>query len=83
MKLKYIIDEFNGIMIFPLYVNHDVAAAALTGGSRSPIIGAGFIEIFDGVVTCYGRSESLDINSNGNGDAQIIANKLDLKIDNL
>jgi hypothetical protein len=83
MKLKYIIDELNGFMIFPPYVNHDNAAALLTRTTRSPIIGAGFIEIFDGIVTCYGRSESLNINSNGNADAIIIANKLDLKIDNL
>lgn len=78
MKLKYIIDEANGFSIFPPYVDHDVAARPMQARGFS-IVGAGFIEIFNGEVTCYGKSQSLQINSRGSVDSEIIAYSFDLK----
>jgi len=78
-KLKYVVDECDGFAIFPPYVNHDDVARlmALRG---FPVVGAGFIEIFDGEVHCYGKSQSLKMASRGSLDDTVIAKHLDLEV---
>lgn len=79
MKLKYIIDELGGFSIFTEYGNHDDVARGFTMKSFTEIVAAGFIEIMDGEVTCYGESISLKIKSRGEFDAEIITQHLNLK----
>lgn len=79
MKLKYIIDDLDGFAIFVDYVQHDMVAKPFLSHT-GPIVGAGFIEIMDGEVFCYGESVSLRVKSRGVVDAAIIAHKLDLKV---
>lgn len=78
MKLKYIIDQLDGFMIFAPYVNHDDAARQLSklGGE---IVGAGFCDLVDGVIQCWGESNSLRIKSRGIIDAKIIAERTGIK----
>ena len=78
MKTKYIIDEINGFLIFPEYIQHDMAAKILTCHGYE-ILGAGFVDLSGGVVTCYGESISLGIKSRGQEDAEILARKLKLE----
>lgn len=77
-KLKYIVDAIGGFAIFPPYVNHDTVGALMSKAGIPPV-GAGFIDIFDGEVQCYGESVSLRIKSRGEEDSKEIAKKLDLK----
>jgi hypothetical protein len=76
-KLKYIVDELNGFAIFSNYINHD-DVGRLMERRGAPPVGAGFIEIFDGKVHCYGKSESLRISSRGSIDDSVISTHLDL-----
>lgn len=79
-KLKYVIDELGGFMIFPDYVEHEDAAAQLVSGGHSSIVSAGFIDFTDGKVHCYGRSKSLGIESQGHFDDETIAEQLTIEI---
>lgn len=79
--MKYIIDELNMFVIFPNHINHDDMARLHCKPIGCSIVGAGFIEIFDGIVSCYGESVSLRIKSRGHIDSEIIAYALDLKTD--
>lgn len=77
-KLKYIVDCADGFVIFPGYIDHDSIGNLLSRRGIDPK-GAGFIEIFDGTVTCYGESISLCMKSRGVLDAEPIAKNFDLK----
>lgn len=81
MKTKYVVDELGDYAIFPNHINHDLVGRLFNSNHRR-IAGAGFIEIFDGVVNCYGESLSLGIKTRGSVDSEIIANKMNLKFDN-
>jgi len=74
-KLKYIIDDHDCFMIFSNRVVHSDAACILCRGldPRPTIVGAGFIDLIDGVVFCYGESISLDVKSRKQTDSAIIA----------
>jgi hypothetical protein len=76
--MKYIVTEYNGVeemFVFPDTINHDCMAEALcriknttsSGWVRIPRnpISAGFITV-DG--ECYGRSETLNLDSRGIAD---------------
>jgi hypothetical protein len=78
-KLKYIVDELGGFAIFSGYINHDVVGRQFEMRGAPPV-GAGFIEIFDGKVHCYGKSESLKLTCRGEADDRAIANALDLDV---
>ena len=80
MKLKYVVDEMGGCAVFTGYVNHDSIGQAC-GRHRLTIVGAGFIEIIDGIVNCYGESLSLNIKSRGKEDAKCVANTLGLDVE--
>lgn len=43
------------------------------------VVSAGFVEIADGEITCFGRSEGLHIPSRGARDAEIIAHALEAR----
>lgn len=79
-RIKYVVDEVGGYIIFPMMVMHSDAAAALRRGTYSSIVGAGFMEIRNDTVYCFGHSESLHIKSRGKEDAEAIARGLDLKV---
>lgn len=78
--MKYIIDELNMFVIFPKHINHDDMARLHCKPIGCSIVGAGFIEIIDGIVSCYGKSISLNIKSRGHFDSEIIAYAFDLKV---
>lgn len=77
MKLKYVVDELGEFAIFSEYVKHSDVANQFR---HTEIVGAGFVEIFDGEVTCYGESTSLKIKSRGEKDATLIAHKFNLNV---
>ena len=79
-QFKYIIDRIDQFVIFSPSVQHIDAADLLMGDYGSDIVGAGFIDMFDGGVCCYGTSISLKIDTRGNIDSEIIANSLGLKV---
>lgn len=82
MKTKYIIVSDNTgmeqIVIFSQFMNHNDVARGIHG----KVISAGFIAISsdnDGpVIICYGRSESLNIDSRPDEDVLIAKEQLDI-----
>jgi len=79
-ELKYIIDEAGNFMIFSPAIHHKSANRSSQAHTYSKCVGAGFISLQGGQVSCWGYSESLMIRSNGRADAEIIAEALGLKI---
>ena len=79
--LKYVIDEMDGFMLFPPYVQHDDAARQLTNAGYCSIVGAGFVSFLAGKVCCYGKSTSLRIESRNNFDSAVIAEKLGMQVE--
>jgi hypothetical protein len=77
-KLKYIIDVIGGFAIFPSYIDHDTVGNLMTKRGIDPV-GAGFVDVFDGEVQCYGESVSMRMKSRGDEDSKVIAKLLDLK----
>lgn len=71
MNLKYIVmddmvNDMEGFIIFPEYVQHDKMAESL--GGKHKAISAGFVKFATGnigqpVATCYGYSTSLGLKS--------------------
>ena len=70
LKMKYIIVDHEILGVVPIMfgssLRHDLF------WHRSEIIGAGFVEIGDQTVFCYGESESLKIKSRGEEDERVI-----------
>lgn len=71
-KSKYIIFETPELLetpvVFPMWLDHAGVATALTGGDLSKVVSAGFVNVIPkrdyGIeVYCFGRSESLKIES--------------------
>lgn len=77
--LKYILDEDGNFMIFSPVTYHKTAYRAMSNHALSKCVGAGFIKLGNGKVRCYGRSESLNIASNGVLDSTAIAQQLGLQ----
>ncbi len=77
--LKYILDESGQFMNFSPVTHHKTAYRAMSNHSYEKCIGAGFISLSGGKVRCWGRSESLNIASNGVLDSESIAPKLGLE----
>ena len=73
-EMKYIVYD-NGWsdipIIFPVVISHDQMAFNLPGASRDNIIAAGFCQIIDGEICCYGESTTLKKQSRPE-DSQII-----------
>lgn len=80
-SLKYIIDEDGHFMIFSPTIHHITANQASQRHTGSLCVGAGFIYLSNGIVSCWGYSESLNIKSNGIVDAKFIAESLGLKVE--
>jgi len=72
-QLKYIVDENGNFMVFSPTIHHRTAEKSSYYHTRAKCIGAGFVSFGNRTVSCFGRSESLNINSNGIEDAKIIA----------
>jgi len=71
-RAKYIIFETPELLetpiVFPVWLEHSGVARALTGGDLSKVVSAGFVTVtpkrdYGIQVDCFGRSESLDIDS--------------------
>jgi hypothetical protein len=76
MRTKYIIANIDGLptpFIFPeTFIHADLAK----GVGRRPILGAGFVSLLDGKLTCYGESISLNVKSRGDIDSKILNSML-------
>lgn len=59
------------MIMFPKVLNHDDTAALFRGFS---VISAGFVDLIS--QKCYGRSESLNLDSRPNEDSQLLENLL-------
>lgn len=81
MKFKYINCQLTGVILWPFtdHVWHKHIARAAQQEEHNPVMSAGFAEIGGGKVRCYGRSESLSIDSNPAVDAKAIASALGLE----
>lgn len=77
---KYIVDEDGNYMIFSSAIHHHTAQQASSRHVRVPCVGAGFIGITSSGVACWGYSESLNIKSRGEADAEVIARRLNLQV---
>lgn len=77
MEMKYIRHSQIGFVLWPrtddLWHSHVAAAIPLKHGKK--ITSAGFCAVHEGTVTCWGRSESLDIDSHPD-DAEMLARQL-------
>lgn len=66
-KSKYIIIQHNQHLtvpyIFSDLMNHDQIARAVANSMYPIVIGAGFCYVEDGLYVCYGKSESLQVES--------------------
>lgn len=82
MKFKYINCELTGPILWPYtdHVWHKHIARAAQHEEPNPVMSAGFAEIADGKVRCYGRSDSLGIASNPTADACAIADVLGMEV---
>jgi len=74
-ELKYIIDEYDNFMIFSPIVQHVHAARPLINTTDSLIVGAGFCNIRNGYIECWGESISLNVKSRGKIDSDILNKK--------
>lgn len=80
MKFKYINCKQTGVILWPHtdLVWHKHVANAAQQEDRNPVLSAGFADIANGKVRCYGRSDSLGIASAPH-DSEVIAEMLDLE----
>lgn len=81
MKHKYVrIDNF-GVILFPM--QHDVmhvdVCKLIERNTGSRCVSAGFVDLYDGTVRCYGRSESIGIGGAPDDEA-VIARQLGLRV---
>ncbi len=61
----------------PVLFPHEFIHSWVAGQMRPlEVVAAGFVEIADGVVRCYGHSSSLRIASRGDRDSQLITKNL-------
>ena len=68
---KYIVSD-SDVIIFPAYFDHVETCRNVFGG-RKDVKGAGFVKFRgDGSVECFGRSDSLDVDSRGEEDAVLV-----------
>ena len=72
--MKYVIDEYDHVIIFNDQINHDQIVVALPGRP----ISAGYVTIFNNNVKCRGESLKLKISSRGEEDVKIITRHIDL-----
>jgi hypothetical protein len=71
-KSKYIIVD-NGSWDIPIVFGDIMPHNTLAKGVRGTVVGAGFCYITDeGKYFCYGRSESLNIDSRGEVDSKFL-----------
>lgn len=74
MELKYIMIDKMKYVLFCHAIQHVQMRDALAKEfGACNVTSAGFVEISDGSVYCFGRSESLDIDSDPVRDAHIIS----------
>lgn len=80
-KHKYVRFEKLGFVLFPMTdaVYHADMRFMTHGkdGTKDKIVSAGFVEFYEGELSCYGRSESLDIGSM-RGDEEALKKQLGL-----
>ncbi len=76
IELKYITTKQGHAILWPRTdsVWHSHIARSVVGGAKS----AGFVSIADGVVSTFGRSESLNLDR-AEGDDALIADQLGLR----
>jgi hypothetical protein len=79
-EYKYVVDDMGGCSIFPPYIQHSDVSHLHAKRGLSSIVGAGFLEISDGEVQCFGKAVSLNIRSRGEEDAVIVAEHLGLTV---
>lgn len=85
-RAKYVIFKAESLetpVIFPLWLKHSDVALAITGGDLSKVLSAGFFSVMpkrDYViqVDCFGRSESLNIESR-ESDGALVARALSIE----
>ncbi len=79
---KYIIDDKGNYLIFSNIIHHRTAASTWVHHCRgNELVGAGFLSLKDGEVSCWGHSESLrGLKSRARIDARVIADDLGLKV---
>lgn len=73
MRMKYIVYDnglFDAPIIFPECMDHSTIVFQL-GLDNSQLISAGYVQFNNGLVDCYGQSQSLEISSSLN-DSDII-----------
>lgn len=77
IELKYITTKQGHVILWPRTdsIWHSHIARAVIGGAKS----AGFVSIVDGVVSTFGRSESLNLDR-ADGDDKLIASQLGLDV---
>lgn len=67
--MKYIVfDAPREIVLFGLTTKHSVMAGVI----RRPVLSAGFVKSEKGDLVCFGRSDSLDVESRGKFDVELI-----------
>jgi hypothetical protein len=66
--MKYIVFENRMPVLFPRYIEHFDMAKLIGREATS----AGFVQSLGGELRAYGRSESLDLNSNPGRDTQLL-----------
>jgi hypothetical protein len=71
-KMKYVIDDYDNIMIFSPTVEHVKAANLL----RGEVVGAGFVKMHKGQLQVFGESISCKVGNRGETDAQILDEKI-------
>ena len=78
MKHKYVRFPTLGFVIWPMTdkVYHYDVARAFAKAERP--ISAGFVELYEGTVACYGKSESLGLHSMS-GDSALLVKQLGLE----
>lgn len=76
--LKYIRHSDIGFIIWPIFDHVAHVDMATKVGGPNKIISAGFCTLYGGIVKCWGRSQSLDLESRDD-DAKALAEQLDLE----
>jgi hypothetical protein len=79
---KYIIDDKGNFLIFSNVIHHRTAASTWVHHCRgNELVGAGFISLYQGQVSCWGYSESLrGLKSREIVDAEVIAKHFGLTV---
>ena len=58
--------------VFPSLLDHSMVARSLPG----KVISAGFVSFGEGGCSCYGRSVSLDLDSRGEEDSDLVMRQI-------